>query len=229
MAPSPTERRAPGASPRPARDATAVGRADADQLAALRHTAHQCQDCPLYLHATQTVFGEGPSRPRVMLVGEQPGEQEDQAGRPFVGPAGRLLDRALAQLGWQREELYITNAVKHFKFELRGKRRLHKSASVLEALACQHWLEAEIALLHPPAIIALGAMATRALLRGSGPASAVPSVMRERGHWHRRAVDNIPVLITLHPSALLRGEPEQRDAAFAAWLADLRRADRVPD
>ena len=156
-----------------------------------------------------------------MLVGEQPGDQEDLRGRPFVGPAGQLLNRALAQLGWPREAIYLTNAVKHFKFELRGKRRIHKTPAQQEVAACLSWLESELALVQPGAVIALGATAARALL---GRAVAV---MRERGQWFLRA-DGLRVLVTLHPSALLRMEPGERDAAFDAWLADLRQAGIGP-
>ena len=187
-------------------------------LAELRAAAEACRDCPLGAHATQAVPGEGPLQPRLMLVGEQPGDQEDLRGRPFVGPAGQLLARALEQLGWPRDSLYLTNAVKHFGFELRGKRRIHKTPAQQAVAACAQWLEREIALVSPQAAIALGATAARALL---GHAVAVT---KERGQWFTRA-DGLRVLVTLHPSALLRMEPAERDAAFAAWLADLRRAD----
>ena len=188
-----------------------------DRLQDLRAAAVHCRECPLWAHATQTVWGEGAPHARLLLVGEQPGDREDLAGRPFVGPAGHLLDRAFQALGWQREKLYVTNAVKHFKFELRGKRRMHKTPGQREVLACLHWMEGEIAAVSPKAIVALGATAARALL-GAGV-----SVMRQRGEWITRA-DGIPVLLTLHPSALLRGPPEEREAAFAAWLDDLRTA-----
>jgi len=183
-------------------------------LVTLRNAAAQCRECPLGARATQTVWGEGPTRARLMLVGEQPGDREDIAGRPFVGPAGKLLDRAIASLGWERSTLYITNAVKHFSFELRGKRRIHKTPAQLEILACLHWLEGEIETVGPTAIIALGRVAASALL------GREVKVMSERGHWVRRA-DGIDVLITVHPSALLRGDPAQKDAAYAAWLEDL--------
>ena len=155
-----------------------------------------------------------------MFVGEQPGDQEDLQGRPFVGPAGQLFDRALAELGIDRRDAYVTNAVKHFKFELRGKRRIHKTPAQEEAAACLHWLESEIALVDPAALVALGATAARQLMgRAIG-------VTRERGQWLRRA-DGRRVLITLHPSALLRMEPEDKAAAWAAWLADLRKAAAI--
>ena len=190
-------------------------------LAALRGATEHCRACPIGALATQAVPGEGPLRPRLMLVGEQPGDQEDLHGRPFVGPAGQLLDRALAQLGWPRDAIYLTNAVKHFKFELRGKRRIHKTPAQQEAAACLHWLESELALVQPGAVVALGATAARALL-----GRAVP-VMSERGQWFTRA-DGLRVLVTLHPSALLRMDAGEREDAFAAWLADLRQAGAGP-
>jgi uracil-DNA glycosylase family protein len=178
----------------------------------------RCRLCPIGANATQAVPGEGPSNASLMIVGEQPGDQEDLRGQPFVGPAGRLLDRAFARLGWVRETLYLTNAVKHFKFELRGRRRLHKTPAQQEAAACLHWLESEIALIMPAAIIALGATAARSLL---GRAVAVTT---ERG-WHRRA-DGLPVLVTLHPAALLRmDDPAAAGEVFEQWLADLALAN----
>jgi DNA polymerase len=187
-------------------------------LGDLAQALERCRECPLGALATQAVPGEGPKRARLMFVGEQPGDQEDLRGRPFVGPAGLLLDRAFRELGWPRDKVYVTNAVKHFKFELRGKRRIHKTPAQQEAEACLHWLESEIALVQPEALVALGATAARQLV-----GSAV-SVLRERGHWIKRR-DGLRVLITLHPSALLRTDPEDRDAAYTAWLADLRAAD----
>jgi len=184
---------------------------------ALREAASHCRECPLGARATQTVWGEGPLPGRLMVVGEQPGDREDLAGRPFVGPAGRLLDQAIAALGWRREAVYVTNAVKHFSFELRGKRRLHKTPGQLEILACRHWLESEIAAVAPAAIVALGRVAASALL------GRPIKVMSERGHWLKRD-DGIAVLITLHPSALLRGDPAAREQAFRTWLADLSAA-----
>ena len=197
-----------------ARVARAVRQA---QLAQLAEQAAVCQACPLWRGATQTVFGEGPASARLMLVGEQPGDREDLQGHPFVGPAGRLLDEALEQLGWPRNKLYLTNAVKHFKYELRGKRRMHKSPAQREVQACAPWLEQEIAAVDPKAIVALGATAARAVL-----GHAVP-VLANRGQWLERE-DGRRVLITLHPSALLRDRGPDRDAAIAAWIEDLRRA-----
>ena len=198
-------------------DDRALGRDAPDTLAALRAATERCRACPIGQSATQSVGGEGAPRARLMLVGEQPGDQEDLHGRPFVGPAGQLLDRALAQLGWPRDALYLTNAVKHFKFELRGKRRIHKTAAQHEAAACLHWLEQEIALVKPEAIIALGATAARALL------GRTVGIGQERGKWLMRA-DGLRVLIAGHPSALLRMERADFDAAFAAWIDDLRQA-----
>lgn len=201
-----------------ARVARAVRQA---QWAQLAEQAKACQACPLWQGATQTVFGEGPVAARLMLVGEQPGDREDLQGHPFVGPAGRLLDEALEQLGWPRDQLYLTNAVKHFKYELRGKRRMHKSPAQREVQACAPWLEQEIATVDPGAIVALGATAARAVL-----GHAVP-VLANRGQWLARE-DGRRVLITLHPSALLRDRGPDREAAIAAWIEDLRRAGELP-
>lgn len=182
-------------------------------LGDLKAGAERCRACPIGHHATQVVFGEGPLRARLMVVGEQPGDQEDLAGRPFVGPAGQLLERALAQLQWPRDAIYVTNAVKHFKFELRGKRRMHKTPAQAEADTCLQWLEHEIAIVRPQAIIALGATAARALLQYD------VAVTRERGRWLPRT-DALPVLITLHPAALLRATGDA-ETAYRQWLDDL--------
>ena len=189
-------------------------------LAQLKAATDRCRECPIGAHATQSVVGEGGAQARLMLVGEQPGDQEDLQGRPFVGPAGRLLDQALAQLGWPREAVFITNAVKHFKFELRGKRRIHKSPAQQEIAACLHWLEDEIEAVAPAALVALGATAARALT------GRPVAVMRERGQWLVHPGDARPVLVTLHPSALLRLRGPERDAALERWLDDLRPAGR---
>ncbi len=191
-------------------------------LAATRDAAARCQRCPLHQRATQMVFGEGPVRARWMFVGEQPGDQEDIHGRPFVGPAGRLLDQALAQLGIARDEVYITNAVKHFKFEMRGRRRIHKSPAQQEAAACIDWLEREVDLVAPQVIVALGATAARALL------GHPVAVSHERGQWRLRH-DGRPVLLTLHPAALLRMARDEQDAAVQRWIADLALALRPLD
>jgi uracil-DNA glycosylase len=184
-------------------------------ISALRKATMACRECPIGEYATQSVIGEGPVRARLMLVGEQPGDQEDLQGRPFVGPAGRLLDDALAAAGIVRSEIFVTNAVKHFKFEPRGKRRIHKSPSQREAMACVHWLEDEIALVKPSVIVALGARAAWSLT------GSPVGVTRMRGQWIARS-DGLPVLVTLHPSALLRLRAEsERSAAVAALVRDL--------
>ncbi|MET0541861.1 MAG: UdgX family uracil-DNA binding protein, partial [Variovorax sp.] len=192
----------------------------AKALAQLKAATDRCRECPIGEHATQSVFGEGPVNAVLMVVGEQPGDQEDLRGHPFVGPAGKLFDRACADLGWPRDMIWVSNAVKHFKFELRGKRRIHKTPSQQEAAACLHWLESEIAQVRPQALVALGATAARALL------GRPVAVMKERGQWHEGPRGE-RVLVTLHPSALLRGDPSQQDEAYAAWLADLSLASEL--
>jgi DNA polymerase len=189
-------------------------------LEALKAATMRCRECPIGEFATQSVNGEGRLHAPLMFVGEQPGDQEDLQGHPFVGPAGKMLDRALEALGIPRDVVFVSNAVKHFKFELRGKRRIHKSPTQREAAACLHWLEDEIALVKPKALVALGATAARSLM---GRAVAVTA---ERGRWLTRQ-DGLRVLVTLHPSALLRMQPEERDAAFAAFVEDLRKAKAV--
>jgi uracil-DNA glycosylase len=186
-------------------------------LAVLQAATMACRECPIGEIATQSVIGEGRLKAKLMLVGEQPGDQEDLQGHPFVGPAGKLLARALEAAGIPREQTFVSNAVKHFNFELRGKRRIHKSPTQREAAACLHWLEDEIALVRPQALVALGSIAARSLL-----GRAVP-VMAERGQWLARP-DGREVLITLHPSALLRVAPEDREEAFAAFTRDLAQA-----
>lgn len=178
-----------------------------------------CRACPLGAHATQAVHGEGPAGAALMIVGEQPGDQEDLHGKPFVGPAGQLLDRALQQAGIDRGQAFLTNAVRHFKFELRGKRRIHKTPSVAEASACLQWLEQEIALVRPQALVALGATAARALL------GRPVAVLKERGQWLARD-DGLQVFVTLHPSALLRMEPQAQPGAFSDFVRDLAAASR---
>lgn len=187
-----------------------------------RRAADGCRDCPIGAQATQTVHGEGPIDARLMVVGEQPGDLEDLCGRPLVGPSGQLFDRALAALGWPRGQLYISNAVRHFKYLPRGKRRLHKTPAQQEADACLHWLEEEIALVRPAALIALGATAARALLGRD------VAVLRERGQWLRHPASGTPVLVTLHPAALLRLAPADQAAAFDDWLRDFRVAGAAP-
>lgn len=189
-------------------------------LGELKAATMACRECPIGEFATQSVIGEGAAKARLMLVGEQPGDQEDVQGRPFVGPAGKLLAQALQQAGIPGEQVFVSNAVKHFKFELRGKRRIHKTPTQREAAACLHWLEDEIALVEPDALVALGATAARSLL-----GRAVP-VLANRGQWLARQ-DGRKVLVTLHPSALLRVLPEDREEAFAAFTADLAKARKV--
>jgi uracil-DNA glycosylase len=185
-------------------------------LKQLREEARACQDCPLWANATQTVFGAGDPHARVMLVGEQPGDEEDQKGLPFVGPAGRLLDRALEAAGVDREHIYITNAVKHFKWQLRGKRRLHKTPAQREIDACHPWLEGEIQAVRPHVIVALGATAAKALI---GPQF---KVSLQRGRYVESPLAPY-VFATFHPSALLRlRDGEEKEAAFGQLVKDLR-------
>ncbi len=182
----------------------------------LRAQARRCQDCPLWANATQTVFGAGDPHARVMLVGEQPGDEEDKKGLPFVGPAGRLLDKALEAAGVDREHLYVTNAVKHFKWQLRGKRRLHKTPAQREIDACHQWIEGEIQAVKPHVIIALGATAAKALI---GPQF---KVTQQRGQFVESPLAPY-VFATFHPSALLRlKEDEEREAAFKQLVKDLK-------
>jgi DNA polymerase len=188
-------------------------------LAQLAEQAAHCRDCPLWKNATQTVFGAGPRAARIMFVGEQPGDQEDRSGKPFVGPAGKLLDRALADAGIDRRTTYVTNAVKHFKWEPRGKRRIHKKPSEIEIGACHQWLERELALLRPALIVALGATAARAVF---GRATAIE---KNRGHiiggaQAKSALDS-DLLVTVHPSFLLRVPDAGRDEAYQRFVADL--------
>lgn len=182
----------------------------------LREASKECEGCDLYQNATQTVFGEGGRQSRVILVGEQPGDEEDVQGRPFVGPAGKLLNRALEAAGVDRDELYVTNAVKHFKFSPRGKRRIHAKPNAAEVSACRPWLEAEVAAVHPQLIVAMGSTAARSVMGREA------RVMTERGHFfpHEWAES---ALITVHPSALLRiPEHDQREAEWKLFVRDLR-------
>ena len=213
-------RRIPQSIPRPVHPAHALLTLQQDgirSLEELKAATMRCRECPIGEHATQSVIGAGPPKARVMFVGEQPGDSEDLQGQAFVGPAGRLFNQALEQLGLPRDQTFVTNAVKHFKFELRGKRRIHKTPTQREAAACLHWLEDEIALIQPEAIVALGATAARSLMGRAVPVTA------ERGKWLIRA-DGRKVLITLHPSALLRMPPEDKEQAYAAFLDDLSQA-----
>ncbi len=187
-------------------------------LSAVAEDAADCTRCHLYENATQTVFGEGPEDARIVLVGEQPGDQEDRQGRPFVGPAGQLLDQALKTAGIDRSETYVTNAVKHFKFEPRGKRRIHKKPDRPEIDACHWWLEREVALLSPEVVIAMGATA------GLAVTGRRVAVMKERGQILDHPA-GFRLLVTVHPSALLRiPERDAKAAAFEQFVADLRLA-----
>ena len=193
-------------------------------LAAARKAAEHCQRCPLYRNATQTVFGEGPAHAAVVFVGEQPGDQEDLQGRPFVGPAGQLFDRALAAAGIDRQRVYVTNAVKHFKFEPRGKRRLHKKPNNAESEACRWWLDTELRLLEPQLAVALGATAARALTGRDA------TISRARGKLMRLR-EGVEGFITVHPSFLLRlPDEESRLREYRRFVADLKRvAKHLPE
>jgi uracil-DNA glycosylase len=187
----------------------------ARKLDELRKDARRCQDCPLWANATQTVFGAGDPHARVMLVGEQPGDEEDRKGLPFVGPAGRLLDRALEAAEVDREHLYVTNAVKHFKWQLRGKRRLHKTPAQREIDACHQWLEREIETVEPDVIVCLGATAAKAVIGKDFKVSTM------RGRFVESPLAPY-VFATFHPSALLRlRDGEERETAFKQLVKDL--------
>jgi DNA polymerase len=184
-------------------------------LPALREAAAGCRGCHLWQVGTRTVFGEGAEHAETMFVGEQPGDQEDRAGKPFVGPAGRVFDEALAEAGIDRDAVYVTNAVKHFKWQARGKRRIHQKPNWTEMTACRPWLEAELEVVKPRVLVLLGATAAQTLLgrefrvtqhRGE----LIPSELAEA------------VTATVHPSSILRGDPEERDANFAAFVNDLK-------
>ena len=189
-------------------------------LSALRDAVQQCRGCPLYANATQAVFGEGPLKAEVVLVGETPGDQEDLAGAPFVGPAGKLLDRALDVAGIDRSTAYVTNAVKHFKWRARGTRRIHDKPSWSEVTACRPWLESELALVKPRALVLMGATAAQSLLGKSF------RVTQERGKPLDSELAEI-VVATIHPSAVLRAE--DREEMFVGLVRDLRVvAGRLP-
>ncbi|MBV8910573.1 MAG: UdgX family uracil-DNA binding protein [Gammaproteobacteria bacterium] len=184
-------------------------------LTALRRKARGCRACDLWKDATQTVFGKGPDKARIMLIGEQPGLHEDREGTPFVGPAGRLLDRALDEAGLDRSQVYLTNTVKHFKYEPRGKLRLHKRANAAEQEACRMWLAAELARIQPKVIVALGAMAAQTLF------GSTFSVTRERGRW-RPLGAGAAGFATLHPSAVLRAPADRRAELYRELVRDLK-------
>jgi uracil-DNA glycosylase len=181
----------------------------------LKAAADHCKGCDLYKFATQTVFGEGATKSSVMFVGEQPGDEEDLEGRPFVGPAGRLFDRALAEAGIDRGQTYVTNAVKHFKWKPRGKRRLHEKPKASEVEACLPWLGAEIEIVKPRILVLLGATAAQALLGKQF------RVTKQRGIWLESELAG-RVIATVHPSSILRApDPETREAAYAEFVHDL--------
>jgi uracil-DNA glycosylase len=191
------------------------------ELAQIAQGVACCERCPLYIGATQAVVGEGPAPAAIMLVGEQPGDQEDRAGRPFVGPAGGLLDRALKESDLDRSKLFVTNVVKHFKHEQRGKRRIHKQPSRYEVQRCRWWLDQEMAIVKPKLIVALGA--TAALEIAGRPIK----LSRERGQVIRLG-DGRNALATLHPAAILRiREETSRNDTYKAFIADLKTAQRL--
>ena len=189
---------------------------DEINLSALRSAARECRGCDLWEHGTQTVFGAGTARSEVMLVGEQPGDREDTSGEPFVGPAGRLLDEALESAGIDRTKAYVTNAVKHFKWEERGKRRIHKKPNLEEVRACRPWLDAEVQAVNPRVIVALGATAAQSLL-GKGF-----RVTKQRGELFESPLAEW-ITATVHPSSILRaGDDEARRTEMAAFIDDLK-------
>ena len=180
----------------------------------LREAAQSCRGCDLWRNATQAVTGEGPESADAMFVGEQPGDQEDREGRPFVGPAGRMFDKALAEVGIDRSRVYVTNTVKHFKWQQRGKRRLHQKPNWTEMTACRPWLDAELELVHPRVLVCLGATAAQALLGRQF------RVTKQRGVPVDSPLAEV-VLATIHPSAILRAQ--DRDAEYAGFVDDLRK------
>jgi DNA polymerase len=188
-----------------------------EELERLAAEAAGCQACDLYRNATQTVFGQGAPDARVLLIGEQPGDQEDRAGEPFVGPAGRILDNAIVEAGLSRDEVYVTNAVKHFKWTPKGKRRIHQRPSAGEVAACKQWLSAELEAVDPEVVVALGATAGQALFGSRFRVGAARGQILD--------LDGRAVVATIHPSAVVRvQEPADRDAQYAGLVADLRRA-----
>jgi uracil-DNA glycosylase len=185
-------------------------------LKSLREAAAGCTACPLHETGTQTVFGEGLKRARLMLIGEQPGDREDIEGHPFVGPAGRILDQALEQAEIERGDAYVTNVVKHFKWTPRGKRRIHQAPKAEEIKACAPWLEAELDVVDPEVMVCLGATAVRAVI------GTKARVMKDHGEFLESKLGRT-AMPTLHPSAILRADPEDRDDAMALLVGDLRR------
>ena len=196
---------------------------DTMSWSALREAAKDCEACHLYKRATQTVFGEGPKSATMMLVGEQPGDYEDVAGKPFVGPAGKIMDQALEEAGIDRSQVYVTNAVKHFKWEPRGKRRIHQKPNSREIAACRPWLEAELRIVKPKLVVAMGATAAQTIF---GPGFRVT---RERGKVLSSKLAP-RVLATVHPSSLLRQpDEESRQREYEHFVSDLRAALRAAD
>ena len=190
-------------------------------LSQIRDDARHCTDCPLYKHATQTVFGEGPAKARIVIVGEQPGDQEDLAGKPFVGPAGQVLNKALGDAGIERTKVYITNAVKHFKFEPRGKRRIHSKPNAAEIKICHQWVSRELSAIEPDVVVALGATAAQSLMGKAMP------IGKNRGHELTWA-DGRRGLVTVHPSYLLRiPDAESKEREYNGFVRDLKLAAKL--
>jgi uracil-DNA glycosylase family protein len=193
---------------------------DKPSIPKLKEAAAGCTACPLHETGTQTVFGEGTSKAEVMFVGEQPGDQEDLQGKPFVGPAGKLLDKALEEAGIDRTQVYVTNVVKHFKWQARGKRRIHQKPNWSEIAACRPWLDAELELVEPRVLVCLGATAAQALLGRDF------RVSRQRGEpVDSDLADN--VLATVHPSSILRADEDQRELEYRAFVDDLRKVAKL--
>jgi uracil-DNA glycosylase len=196
---------------------------DTNSLPKVAAAAEECTACPLYKRATQTVFGEGPKHATIFMIGEQPGDYEDVAGKPFVGPAGKILNRALEEAGINRDELYVTNAVKHFKWEPRGKRRIHQKPSARDIAACRPWLEAELRLVKPKLVVVLGSTAGQTIF---GPSFRV---MKERGKVLSSRLSR-KVVATVHPSSLLRQPDEaSREREYKRFVADLRVAVKAAE
>jgi uracil-DNA glycosylase family protein len=195
---------------------------DRRSLTALRAAAATCRGCDLWERATQSVFGEGPARAEIVLVGEAPGDHEDREGHPFVGPAGRILDEGLERAGIARERAYVTNAVKHFSWEERGKRRIHQTPSRWEIVACGPWLAAELTAVRPQVLVLMGRVAATSVM------GSAFRVTRERGRV-LEGPEGLPTVATVHPSAILRGPPSDREAALAAFASDLEVARSVLD
>lgn len=194
---------------------------ETSSLSKVAAAAKQCTACPLYKNATQTVFGDGPKRATMLMIGEQPGDYEDVAGKPFVGPAGKILDRALEEAGINRAEVYVTNAVKHFKWEPRGKRRIHQKPSARDIAACRPWLEAELRLVEPKLVVVLGSTAAQTIF---GPSFRVT---KQRGKLLSAPLAS-RVVATVHPSSLLRQPDEaSREREYKHFVADLRVAVKV--